>query len=64
MLGAEYQADCWVFRMVGQRTPTATGKATSSFFFQLELNGLTRLGSNPLEALRRNIQGYQLINQP
>ena len=64
LLGAEYKADCWVFRMVGQRTPTATGKATSSLFFQLELNGLTRLGSNPLEALRNSIPGYQLINRP
>jgi LPS-assembly protein len=64
LFGAEYKADCWVFRAVGQRTPTATGKATSSFFFQLELNGLTRLGSNPLDALRNSIPGYQLINQP
>ena len=64
LLGAEYNADCWVFRVVGQRTPTATGKNTSSLFFQLELNGLTRLGSNPLDALRNSIPGYQLINRP
>jgi LPS-assembly protein len=64
LLGAEYKADCWVFRMVGQRIPTATGKATSALFFQLELNGLTRLGSNPIDALRSSIPGYQLINQP
>lgn len=64
LLGVEYKADCWVFRIVSQRTPTATGEATSAIFFQLELNGLTRLGSNPIEALRRNIPGYQLINQP
>jgi len=64
LLGLEYKADCWVFRMVGQRTPTATGQVTSAVFFQLELNGLTRLGSNPLNALRANIPGYQLVNQP
>lgn len=64
LLGVEYKADCWVFRIVGQRTPTAAGQATTSLFFQLELNGLTRLGSNPIEALRANIPGYQLINQP
>ncbi|HVK95455.1 MAG TPA: LPS-assembly protein LptD [Noviherbaspirillum sp.] len=64
LLGVEYKADCWVFRMVGQRTPTAAGQATSSIFFQLELNGLTRLGSNPIDALRTNIPGYQLVNQP
>jgi LPS-assembly protein len=64
LLGLEYKADCWVFRIVGQRTPTAASNATSALFFQLELNGLTRLGSNPLTALRENIPGYQLVNQP
>ncbi|CAN5480886.1 LPS-assembly protein LptD [soil metagenome] len=64
LLGLEYKADCWVFRVVAQRTPTATDKATSSMFFQLELNGLTRLGPNPLDALRSNIPGYQKINTP
>jgi LPS-assembly protein len=62
LLGVEYKADCWVFRLVGQRIPTATAVATSTIFFQLELNGLTRLGSNPLEALRTSIPGYQLVN--
>ncbi|WP_420476753.1 LPS-assembly protein LptD [Noviherbaspirillum sp. ST9] len=64
LLGMEYKADCWVFRIVGQRTPTATGLTNSAIFFQLELNGLTRLGSNPIDALRANIPGYQLVNQP
>ncbi|NEX61402.1 LPS-assembly protein LptD [Noviherbaspirillum galbum] len=64
LAGFEYKADCWVFRVVAQRTPTATEKATTSLYFQLELNGLTRLGSNPLEALRTSIPGYQLVNQP
>jgi LPS-assembly protein len=64
LLGLEYKADCWVFRVVGQRTPTATGVATTSLFFQLELNGLTRLGSNPLNVLRANVPGYQMVNTP
>lgn len=64
LLGMEYKADCWVFRIVAQRIPTAAEKATSTLFFQLELNGLTRLGSNPLDALRTSVPGYQLINQP
>ncbi|HEY8102426.1 MAG TPA: LPS-assembly protein LptD [Burkholderiaceae bacterium] len=64
LLGAEYQADCWVFRMVAQRIPTSTNIATTGFFVQLELNGLSKLGSNPLETLRTNIPGYQIINKP
>jgi len=64
LLGLEYKADCWIFRVVAQRTPTSSNVATTGFFVQLELNGLSRIGSNPLEALRKNIPGYQLINQP
>jgi len=64
LFGLEYKADCWVFRLVAQRVPTAASTASTSIFFQLELNGLTRLGSNPLDALRNSIPGYQLINQP
>lgn len=64
LLGMEYKADCWIFRIVGQRIPTATGKSSSSLFFQLELSGLTKLGSDPMEALRTSIPGYQVINKP
>lgn len=64
LLGMEYKADCWVFRMVGQRTPTATGVATSAFFFQLELNGLSKIGSNPLKVLQTSVPGYQVVNKP
>ena len=64
LVGLEYKDDCWVFRVVAQRTPTATNVATSSLFFQLELNGLSSLGSNPLQALRNNVPGYTRVNQP
>lgn len=64
LLGLEYQADCWIFRIVGQRTPTATGVADTSLFLQLELTGLSKIGSNPLRAIRQNVPGYQIINEP
>jgi LPS-assembly protein len=64
LFGVEYKADCWVFRVVAQRTPTATSQATSALFFQLELNGLSKLGSNPLQAIRTSVPGYQNVNQP
>lgn len=62
--GLEYNAGCWVGRIVVQRVATQTSKANTSIFLQLELNGFSRLGSNPLELLKRNIPGYGLINQP
>jgi LPS-assembly protein len=33
-----------------------------ALFFQIELNGLSKFGSNPLDILRQNITGYQKIN--
>jgi LPS-assembly protein len=64
LLGMEYKADCWVFRLVAQRIPTSSSKASTSFFIQLELNGFSKIGSNPLDALSASIPGYQIINKP
>ncbi len=64
LAGLEYQADCWIFRLVGQRVPTAAGAVNTTLFVQLELNGLSSLGTNPLRALRGNIPGYQPLTQP
>ncbi|MDB5797731.1 MAG: LPS-assembly protein LptD [Paucimonas sp.] len=62
--GIEYKADCWIFRAVAQRIPTGTGVSTSTFFLQLELNGLSKIGSNPLQILRTNVPGYQTLTSP
>ncbi len=64
LAGVEYQADCWTFRMVSQRLPTAAGVVNTTFFVQLEFNGLSALGMNPMRALRGNIPGYQPLTQP
>src|SRR5713101_7928236 len=60
--GFEYAADCWVSRIVVQRFALTAATSTTSVFAQLELNGFSQLGSNPLEALKRNIPGYRQIN--
>ncbi|MGE5339475.1 MAG: LPS-assembly protein LptD [Gemmatimonadota bacterium] len=62
--GFEYKADCWVFRLVAHRFVTTAQTATTAFFFQLQLNGLASIGTSPIEQLRRNIPGYQVINPP
>lgn len=64
LAGLEYQADCWIFRMVAQRVPTATGVVNTSAFFQIEFNGLSSLGINPMRVLRTNIPGYERLAQP
>jgi LPS-assembly protein len=63
LAGVEYNAGCWIVRAVASRFQTATAQETTLFYIQLEFNGLARIGSNPLEVLRRNIPGYTLINQ-
>lgn len=56
--GIEYNGGCWIFRAVAHRLTTATQEASTSIFLQLELNGVSRIGSNPFDVLRRNIGGY------
>ena len=64
LAGLEYGADCWAARIVLQRLATQTRESTTALFLQLELNGFSRIGSNPLETLKRSIPGYGIINQP
>jgi len=64
VVGVEYNGDCWVLRVVGQRLTTTTTSASTSVFLQLELNGLARIGTSPLELLRRSVPGYLRANDP
>lgn len=61
VLGAEYDAGCWILRVVGERQSTGRSEATTHVLVQLELVGLSRLGSNPLRVLKDNVPGYQLL---
>ncbi|BBP02897.1 LPS-assembly protein LptD [Sulfuriferula plumbiphila] len=63
LAGLEYNAGCWAARGVLQRIATATGTSSNSFFIQLELNGIGRLGSNPLDVLKQSISGYVNTNE-
>lgn len=61
LVGFEYDAGCWIGRIVAERLSTGRSEATTRLMFQLELVGLSRLGSNPLSTLRDNIPGYRLL---
>ncbi len=58
LAGLEYNAGCWAFRAVVHSFATTTSQRSDSIFFQLELNGIGTIGSNPLDVLTRNIYGY------
>ncbi|WP_298009102.1 LPS-assembly protein LptD [uncultured Aquabacterium sp.] len=62
LLGVEYDAGCWITRVVAERTTVGT-TSSRRIMFQLELVGLSRIGSNPLSTLRDNIPGYRLLRQ-
>jgi LPS-assembly protein len=62
--GVEYNAGCWVLRLVGQRLTTTTQTASNSVYLQIELNGLARVGTSPLDLLRRSVPGYLKTNDP
>jgi len=61
LFGVEYDAGCWIGRIVAERLSTGRTEATTRLQLQLELVGLSRIGSNPLKVLKDNIPGYQLL---
>jgi LPS-assembly protein len=64
LTGVEYNACCWTARVVAQRFATATNEVSTGIFVQLELSGLVRIGSDPLNALRQSIAGFTKLNTP
>jgi LPS-assembly protein len=62
LIGLEYNAGCWTTRLVAHHFVTSVDDYSSSFFLQLELNGVSSLGLNPLDTLRSNIRGYTKSN--
>ena len=61
IVGFEYDAGCWIGRVVAERLSTGRSEATTRLLIQLELVGLSRLGSNPLKVLKDNVPGYTLL---
>ncbi|KAF4530847.1 hypothetical protein B566_EDAN018878 [Ephemera danica] len=49
LVGMEYDAGCWIARVAAERLSTGLSTATTRYHLQLELVGLSRLGSNPLK---------------
>ena len=63
VLGLEYDAGCWIARVVSKRLSTGLSESTTQLLLQLELVGLSRLGSNPLQVLKDNVPGYRLLRE-
>jgi LPS-assembly protein len=63
IVGFEYDADCWLGRVVLERLQSSTSSANTRVLFQLEFVGFTRLGTNALQALKDNIPRYQYLRE-
>ncbi len=61
ILGFEYDAGCWIGRLVAKRLSTNQREATTSLGFEVEFVGLSRLGTNPLQVLKDNVPGYRML---
>jgi len=59
LFGIEYNADCWIGRVVAQRYATSSSESNTAIFFQLELKGMSKIGANPMSALKKGVPGYR-----
>jgi LPS-assembly protein len=60
--GFEYDAGCWVLRFGLERLSTGRAETNTRFMLQLELVGLSQLGSNALKVLKDNVPGYRRLS--
>lgn len=65
VVGLEYEACCWVGRVVLERLQNTLVSSNTRVMFQVEFLGFSRLslGSNPLQSLQRNVPRYQMLRQ-
>lgn len=61
--GFEYDAGCWIGRVVLERLQRSAASANQRILFQLEFTGFSRIGSNPLQTLRDNVPRYQYLRE-
>ncbi len=66
LFGVEYDSCCWIGRLAWRRRQTQTLPAVvnNSIMVQLELTGLTRIGTGALQAFREMIPGYTPLREP
>lgn len=62
VLGFEYDAGCWVMRWGVERLSTGRAETKTQLMLQLELVGLSQVGSNALKVLKDNVPGYRRLS--
>ncbi len=62
VVGLEYDADCWVVRVVQREYRNTSVLSTSEIYMQIDFKGFSGFGSNPINLIRFNIPGYEPIS--
>lgn len=62
VVGFEYDAGCWLLRWGIERLSTGRAETNTRLMLQLELVGLSQLGSNALKVLKDNVPGYRRLS--
>jgi len=63
IIGFEYDAGCWLGRVVLERLQTGLVSSNQRLMFQIEFVGFSRLGIDPLQTLKNNIPRYQYLRE-
>ena len=63
IVGFEYDAGCWLGRVVVEKLSTGLVTSNQRLMFQLEFVGFSRLGIDPLSTLKTNIPRYQTLRE-
>jgi LPS-assembly protein len=61
LAGLEFDAGCWIARVLLEQRQNTAAQANWRVLFQLELSGFARVGSNPLSLLGAQVPGYQVL---
>lgn len=63
IVGLEYDAGCWTGRFVFEKLQSGYESSVKRFSFQLELIGLSRLGTGSQGVLRDHVPGYKSLHE-
>ena len=61
--GFEYDAGCWLGRVVLERLQLSSTTNDQRILFQLEFNGFSRVGASTLQSIQANIPKYQYLRE-
>ncbi|MDV7399510.1 hypothetical protein RZS08_49310, partial [Arthrospira platensis SPKY1] len=61
--GFEYDAGCWIGRVVLERLQLNRVSANERVLLQLEFNGFSRIGASSLKTLSNQIPRYQYLRE-